>query len=426
MGNCEVQNVSNKILKYLICSFFLLVPLSPWKIKYHRIPVSVDFVIASTIIMLYILKTLLSGNCIKSFRGIKEQVLSNRLWVFIAVYIFAGFLSFTKSVSLSASISEMFRFISYILLYYIIVSEAKNKEYIYDILACLIISCFIVTLFGLVQAFTGIGLDERFNVQYYFGVSRRIGSTMFNPNNYASFIMLVSYPILMTALYTHNRMLKAVLSSLFILLSINQILTFSREGWLGFGVGMLVIAIIYSKKIFYLFLLSPIVLLVSSIRERIFSSFNLNLDANLTRIKLWKTGLLMIRDNPILGVGLGNSIYVYDYYIWRYHELNAGYTMYPLHNSYIKVQAETGILGIVSFLLMTFYIAYSSFKIFKRSKNPILQGISSGFFASSIGYLAMNFFDNCFFDPQTAVFYWLIFAVIVSLNNVDIIKAAKV
>lgn len=414
----------DRLIKYLFCAFFLLVPLSSWKVKLHGIPISVDFVLASLIILLFLIKTFLSRDRHEAIVRLKDTVISNRFWIFIAVYVFACLLSFTKSINIKASIDEMMRFLSYIFLFYIIICEARKEKYIYSILTCFLISCSAAVLFGLLQFFTGIGLDPAFNVEQYFGVSRRIASTMYNPNNFAAFIMLVSYPVLLSALHVKQKKLKAFLFVLFGLLSVDLLLTFSREGWIGYVIGFAVLALIYNKKLLYFLIILPFSLLIGSIRERILSSFDFTVYYNMSRIKLWLTGLVMIRDNPILGVGMGNSIYWYDRVTDRYHELRAGFTQYPLHNTYIKVEAETGILGILSFLAMLYYIISRTLRIHKLAENPILKGISGGFFVSMVGYLFMNFFDNILFDPQTAVFFWLAFALIIALNKVSS-KAAE-
>lgn len=409
----------DRLIKYLFYAFFLLVPLSSWKVKLYGVPVSADFVIAFLIIILFAVKTLLFKDRKISIMRFKDTISSNRFWIIIAVYVAACLLSFTKSINIKASIDEMMRFLSYIFLFYIIINEFKDSKYIYRILSFFAISCSFAVLFGILQAFTGIGLDPAFNVEQYFGVSRRIGSTMYNPNNFASFIMLVSYPVLMISLYIKQKKFKVFLLILFGLLSVNLLLTFSREGWIGYVIGFVAMALIYNKKLLYFLIVLPLSLLVGSIRERVLSTFDFTVYYNMSRIKLWLTGLVMIRDNPILGVGMGNSIYWYDRVTDRYHELRAGFTMYPLHNSYIKVEAETGILGILSFLATLYYILSRSLKVYRKALDPVLKGLSGGFFVSCIGYLFMNFFDNCLFDPQTAVFFWLIFALITALNRVN-------
>jgi O-antigen ligase len=205
---------------------------------------------------------------------------------------------------------------------------------------------------------------------------------------------------------------------MFAMLAINLVLTSSRGGWLGFLVGAVAAMVIYNKKLLYFLLAIPVpVIFIGGIRERFLSIFTLTSGTNLQRIKIWKTGLFMVKDNPVLGVGLGNSIYRYDEYVKIHPELNTDYSQFPLHNSYLKVWAETGIFGILLFIAILIYIITKVLKIYSSSRSQLTRGLSGGFFASLTGYMVMNVFDNNLFDPQTAVFFWLVFALIVSLER---------
>jgi Lipid A core - O-antigen ligase and related enzymes len=406
----------NSILKHLIYLFFLLVPLSPWKFKLHGIPLAVDFVIASMIIITYMLNLL----TVKDFKGKindwKVRIFSGHLWKFIVIYIFVALLSFTKSVNLKASISEFLRFMSYIALIWIIITEVKDKATIINIIKCFTVSALVVAVFGIVQAFTGIGLYSAFNTEYEYGVARRIASTMFNPNNYAAFIVLVSYVFLLIGFYS-NKKVKSLMIALFALLSLNLVLTFTRGAWLSFLASAAIMCVVYNKKLLY-FLSVPaaLIIFVKSIRARFISIFSFTSGANITRLKLWQTGMLMIKDSPVLGVGMGNSIYVYDSYIEKYPWLALSFPKYPLHNSYIKVAAETGILGLLTFILMIGYAVYMVYKIYKNANNVLLKSMSLGFLVSLAGFFIMNLTDDCFFIPQVTVFFWLIFSIIVALH----------
>lgn len=408
----------DKTIEYLTYCFFLLVPLSCWKVKFHGIPVSVDFIIASLIILFFLIKVLYYNSFKSVLKQIREYIMSDKIGKLIIVYILVSILSFIKSINIGASIGEILRFLSYIILSSIIIISIKDKKTVHRILVCSILACYIVSVFGIIQYFTGIGLDKAFNTLYGFGTSRRVASTMFNPNNYAAFIMLFCYPVLLSALYIDNKRIKVFLFILFGLLTVNLILTFSRGAWLGFILGLIVLALIYNKKILRLIFIPVPLLLVQSIRNRFISIFSLTSKYNISRIKIWGTGLKMIEDNPILGVGLGNSIYLYDKYVEKYPELNTGHSMYPLHNSFLKILAETGIFNFIIFLMIIYFIMLKVYKIYESNRYSILKGISGGFFISLTGYIFMNFFDNCFFDPQTAVFFWLNFAVVIAYKNV--------
>lgn len=409
----------DKINKYLIFLFFLIVPLSHWKAKFHGIPVSVDFVIASLAIIVFLIRHIRDKNLGST---IKNAVVMDNFGKLIIVYLFVSILSFSKSVSISASINELLRFLSYILLYYIIIFDIREREDVKNIMLMLIAACILVSVFGLIQYFTGFGLSKDYIVEYGSVESRRIPSTMYNPNNFAAYLMLTSFPILLFGLYTKDRKYRISLIALFCLMAVNLLLTFSRGAWVGFALSAAVLAIVYNPRVLYIIAgVSVPSLFINSIRERFLSIFTLTSDSNVTRLRLWQTGLKMAHENPILGVGLGNSIYRYDEYIKRFPQLDTvyHYTMYPLHNSYIKVLAETGVIGLAAFLLIIGYMVIKTYKIYKASTDPMCRGLALGYFITLPGYLFMNIVDNCLFDPQTAVFFWLIFGLIVASGRIE-------
>ncbi|HAZ36348.1 MAG TPA: hypothetical protein DCY71_00635, partial [Clostridiaceae bacterium] len=81
------------------------------------------------------------------------------------------------------------------------------------------------------------------------------------------------------------------------------------------------------------------------------------------------------------------------------------------HNSYIKIMAELGILGIVSFLGVYLSLAHLTYVVYKNSKtkykNIALAGL--GFWGA---YLFQNFFNNLMFIPQLNVFVWILTALL--------------
>jgi O-antigen ligase len=64
----------------------------------------------------------------------------------------------------------------------------------------------------------------------------------------------------------------------------------------------------------------------------------------------------MIKKNPIMGVGPGNFIITYPYYATGEAEALRGTSLLvdSVHNDYLEVCAEAGIVGFVLFLYLLF------------------------------------------------------------------------
>ena len=138
--------------------------------------------------------------------------------------------------------------------------------------------------------------------------------------------------------------------------------TFSRGGYLGLFVGLVLAVILSWHKLKHAYKLSAVILTIglilillipNPVSHRYLSSFNLKEGSNKGRIETWQKAKEVIFDNPGIGVGIGN----YPLEI----KPTADYRE-PIyaHNAYLDIAAETGIpssfvfIGILTTAILTF------------------------------------------------------------------------
>ena len=68
-------------------------------------------------------------------------------------------------------------------------------------------------IFGIIQYFTGIGLNDKFTGLEASGTVIRITSTMQNPNGFGAYLVLAFFPIVMLSFSTKNNKLRGFLYS---------------------------------------------------------------------------------------------------------------------------------------------------------------------------------------------------------------------
>ena len=176
---------------------------------------------------------------------------------------------------------------------------------------------------------------------------------MENSNNLGMFMILIIFPLIMLFLNEKERKHKYIYGALSLIAFINIILSYSRNAWLGFGIGLIVLTLIYSWKIILGILgIGIISIFIPSIFNRL-KEFT-DISQNMSRIKLWDIALLMIKDHPVKGVGNGNYRVLYDTYKLK---LNKKIEYYPSenfhpHNIFLKIQSEIGVFGLIFFLGM--------------------------------------------------------------------------
>ncbi len=93
---------------------------------------------------------------------------------------------------------------------------------------------------------------------------------------------------------------------------------FSRNAWLAFVIGYMVLIIVFNFKLIYGAILGAgVSLFIPKISNRLREIGDVS--QNLSRISLWKIAWEMVKDKPLLGVGNGNYRTLYPQY---YKKLN--------------------------------------------------------------------------------------------------------
>ena len=228
--------------------------------------------------------------------------------------------------------------------------------------------------------------------QSYKGVEARqvltIRGAQMDPNNQAAFL-LIGVTVLLYLLFNKNSNIQY--SILYILLSIIIIyamfLTGSRGGIISLIIIIIVIALlnekgnnlITKKTVLNTILVSIFAggiyliakqLLREDIFKRIFNFASYSGGSN--RIYIWSNTLQIIVNNPLFGGGWGAY--------WGY---NDNYTV--VHNTFLSILADGGILGFVLFFLPHIYLCISSLN--RRYILPLLvliSGLLPSFFIDSI------------------------------------------
>lgn len=403
--------MSKKLIVFGIYLFVFFVPLFPDKIKISMIPVSVDFLIIAYMAVIILLSCLFKNERKKIFSSIKKFC-SWKVFIAAAVYTIACLLSLIPAVSKTAVIGELLRFWTYMFLLFVILSYVDDEREVKRVAALFLFSVFLSGSVGLYQYFTGA---KKF-ADNSMGGEGRVYSTFVNPNYWGAFINLVLFPVLVLAIKkVKHYWLYYLLSAL---LLVNLVVTYTRGSWIGFAAGLAIFIALYSwKLILPVTAAAPIALLAPTFRQRLFSIFDGKSWTFVERLRLWKTGFLMFKDHPILGVGNGNYILRYNEYIKKHPELNIGKSNFSVHNSYVKVLAETGILGFIPYMLANVFFAGEIVSIYKNSENNIARSVAMAYICSIASYLIQNVSNNMFFIPQVNAFYWIIGGIIIAYNN---------
>lgn len=400
-----------KVIVYLIYSYIIILPLVPGKFKIYNIPINGDAILF-LIILFYASSLIIIKNSRKEFIASIKKSLKDYLDIFLLIFTILMFISIIYSKDIKGSINESMRFMSYMILYFIIKYDLRDNKLIKKFLYLCITSITLVGIIGIIQYFDGIGI-----LQVSEFTSRiRVASTMENSNNLGAIMVIFLFPLLISFFQEKRKYKKIILLLLNIIVFVNIIISFSRNAWIGLAFGCLVFAIIYNRKLGAIIIsLGVIFSFIPQISNRL-KEFN-EASQNAFRISIWKITLHIIKDNPIIGIGIGAFSNVYATYLKKFPKLVYSYDKVPHpHNIFLKFQSELGIPGSLCFfaILIFIFISLSSFNN-KVEKNSIFS-FYTGFKISFIAFIIMNLMDNFFLAPKVIALFWILVAIFQSYN----------
>jgi len=361
---------------------------------------------------------------------------------FIAICV----LSLIWSNSFFISLKELPLFLAGPLLYFIIINNISNQRRIGRILNALLI---VGGLFGIYGIFQYNGIDFSFWAR---NIGRQQVFGLFGNVNYFAEYLIVPLTIAVSLLFaSKNKMKKLLLLIGILAMGSSLILTFTRGSYLGFGVSLIFMSFLFlisrgknfikrNKKIFIAILVIIIIITslfiipnplnksgttIGKIKSRI-SISQLTQDASIKRrIATWKFTVLMIKDHPLLGSGIGTFKYNTLIYQAEFFEQGENRSLYPhgfadkAHNEYLQLGAELGIIGLGIFIwLMICYFNYG-IKILRKIKDEYKQGIIIGLMGAVVAVLIDGLFGFPLHLPATIVLFWLILALTIATIKID-------
>jgi O-antigen ligase len=185
-------------------------------------------------------------------------------------------------------------------------------------------------------------------------------------------------------------------------------LTFTRSAWVGVCVG---VSLLFILKDFRLTGLLPVAVALmfalapDRITDRVLSVFDLQDPSSRDRVAMVQTGLAMVKDHPLTGVGPNMVERLYP----QYRDRNSVEKINPhLHNVPLQIAAERGLPALAVWVMCIVLLTLRTFQIFRTSSDRVLPAAGLAAIASM---LAAGMFEYNFGDSE----FLMLFLVIVTL-----------
>jgi hypothetical protein len=266
-----------------------------------------------------------------------------------------------------------------------------------------------VCVIGLYQFFTG-------DVILADGVAR-LTAVWGSPNNVALYLGRLLPLGLAFALLWREPRARFVYAAMVVLFGATILLTYSR-GALLLGVPASVVFVLVAAywqghrlssrawgAMVAVLIVSAFALLWFVTTERFQSLFQPGTGTGFFRVAVWTSAVNMIRDHPLLGVGLDNFLYEYPKYIlpdaWREPNLS-----HP-HNFILDFWTRLGIFGVAILFALLVLFYRRAWKVFTTTDTLYTRALMLGLMASMVNFLAHGLIDAAYFYVDLAYVFWL-------------------
>jgi O-antigen ligase len=250
----------------------------------------------------------------------------------------------------------------------------------------------IVISVGAASAIIGI---VQYGIFDFDNLGRRPQGSLGHYMTYSGLLMLVLTAAAARVLFgPRGRMWPAlVLPALVVALA----LTLTRSAWVGACVGLAVLFVLRDLR---LLAAVPVIaalfvaLAPATVTDRVYSMFDLNDPSNRDRLAMTRSGVRMIQDDPLTGVGPNMVEAVYP----QYRDAMAVNPINPhLHNVPLQIAAERGLPALVAWLWFLVVLVRDLWRLSRQSAYPSL---AAGGLAAIASMLAAGVFEYNFGDSE--------------------------
>ena len=234
---------------------------------------------------------------------------------------------------------------------------------------------------------------------------------------------------------------KAIAAAMLAILTLATVLSYTRAAWLSLvGAGAVYLIYLFRWSKTTVWSLAGIAVLIAvlnfswisskfernrtdssdDLNEHIASVTNVSTDAsNLERINRWNSAIRMFQDRPILGHGPGTYMFLYAPYQKPSEKTiistNAG-NRGNAHSEYLGPLAESGVLGLLTFLGLIISVIAVAINAYARTQDPRLKSLIRVALLGLITYFLHGFLNNFLDMDKASAPFWGFFALLASIS----------
>jgi O-antigen ligase len=301
------------------------------------------------------------------------------------------------------------KYFEYIIVYFILVNHLHEKKQIRDYTLLLLLTCLIVCIVAISQIPRGVRITAPFE------------GTHGEPNTLGGYMVLM-LSICMGLFFMMDSITRKAYFGIFsIIITIVILYTLSRSSWLAaLSIVPFFIIFLKGKQRISAVLITMVAAFIfvffapGSVRRRISNTFVTKkvswqqqsilgrpVDQSTSmRLSDWKTGLRDWLENH----------FVFGYGVTGYSFMDA---------QYIRIAVETGIVGLIAFIVLIISIFKHAWLSHKKVRSPFFKGLSLGYMAGLIGLLVHGLGTNTFIIVRIMEPFWFLTGMVMMLPELE-------
>lgn len=327
-------------------------------------------------------------------RDTKERRPVHFSWALL-IYLFIIVASVFVAQNTALAFFDFCLFLQSFLVYVYVANCVRSRRDVQFIVSVLLSGVVVESVLMVVLSFTGMpstlwGLPTHIHLESGgHGGMLRVGGTVGAPNTAAAYLALVLSLAVGVLFSSLGRFCKLLAGLALGLGGAALIVTFSRGGWLALLVSLTLFCIVACRQrgLSLRVPIAVVLLLVliyvpfhSVISARLFGNDQGSAES---RIPLMNLAYRIFAANPVLGVGANNFSVAMGRYLTS--EFRTDF-LFAVHNKYLLVLCETGIGGLLAFLMFLWGALRRGWKCWQL-RDSFLSPIALGLTAGLVGHL---------------------------------------
>lgn len=369
-------------------------------------------------------------------RGFDNRILRHPVSIAIWIYLFWLFVTTLTSSMFMVSFKFLLVRIWFIVGFYLLAMKLFDNNRKFDQFVWIYVSALLIVIGYTISRHSGFGLLNKQAAHW-------VMTPFFNDHTSYGAVLAMFIPVMTFFSFRKDFtpsvrwVARIVLGILFIAF----ILSYTRAAWLSLIFAIGIWGLILLKIRFRTMVITAVSMVVmvllfqnqlvqylernedessSNLLEHFSSMSNITSDAsNLERLNRWGCAIRMFEERPFFGFGPGTYMFKYAPYQLSRDKTIISTNMGDAgnaHSEYLGPLSESGLAGMLTFLLVVIMVVYTAVKTYSRLNDPRLKGIIVSTFLGLFTYYAHGFMNNFLDTDKAAVPFWAFTAMIVWID----------